>query len=393
MKLVDVAEFYSEQGGGVRTYIDQKLAASATLGHETVILAPGPEDRVDARQGGRIVWLKSPVEPLDPRYHRFKDPGPVHAALDREAPDLVEGSSPWAGGRIVADWPGPAPRAFFIHQDPVAVYPHTFLDRRLGPDTVDRLFFWFWRYLRRLNNRYDTSIVSGQWLADRLARFGLAHLHAVPLGVRKDAFSPGLRDLQTRRAMLAACGLDGRDDALLLISVSRHHPEKRVGPMIEAVARLNRRRPVGLYLIGDGPFRKRIDRLAAKVPQVHVAGYLRDRAALARALASADAMLHGSAAETFGLVLAEALASGLPLVVPDRGGAADLADPTCAETYRPGDPADCAAAVMRLVARDRAELSAAAARAAAERVHSPEDHFRALFAHYDTVIAGSGRAA
>ena len=41
MKVADVSEFYSEQGGGVRTYVLQKLAASARLGHETVIIAPG----------------------------------------------------------------------------------------------------------------------------------------------------------------------------------------------------------------------------------------------------------------------------------------------------------------------------------------------------------------
>ena len=388
MKLVDVAEFYSEQGGGVRTYIQQKLAASAALGHETVIVAPGAETRTDRRPGGRIEWIAAPPERFDHRYHRFDKAAPVHALLDREQPDLVEGSSPWEGGRIVADWPGTAAKAFFLHQDPVAVYPHTFLDSALSPAAIDRLFFWFWRYLRRLNNRYDTGIVSGQWLADRLSRFGLRNLHAVPFGIAKDAFSPALRADAERRRMLAACGIDPADpDALLLISISRHHPEKRISTLIDAVACLNRRRPVGLYLVGDGPFRGRVTRLAARCPQVYVAGFLRDRQALAAALASADAMLHGSAAETYGLVIAEALVSGLPLVVPDRGGAVELSDPAYAELYRPGDARACARAVERLAGRDADRLRAAAVAAGRDRVREPLDHFRALFAHYQAVAA------
>ena len=42
MKVVDVAEFYADKGGGVRTYIHQKLEAGARLGHEVVVIAPGP---------------------------------------------------------------------------------------------------------------------------------------------------------------------------------------------------------------------------------------------------------------------------------------------------------------------------------------------------------------
>ena len=74
-------------------------------------------------------------------------------------------------------------------------------------------------------------------------------------------------------------------------------------------------------------------------------------------MASADALIHGSAAETFGLVLAEALCSGTPLVVPDAGASATFAGPGYAETYRAGDAADGAAAILRLLSGDRAAQS------------------------------------
>src|SRR5688572_12581663 len=118
MKLVDVNEFYAERGGGVRTYVDAKLAAGAALGHEVVVVAPGPEDREERRAGGRIVWIKSRPMPIDPRYYLLLRERAVHEVLDREQPDVVEGSSPWTGGVICARWRGSALRSFVFHQDP-----------------------------------------------------------------------------------------------------------------------------------------------------------------------------------------------------------------------------------------------------------------------------------
>ena len=80
----------------------------------------------------------------------------VHRIRDREAPDVVEGSSPWSGGWFVARWPGRAVKTFIFHQDPVAVYPQTFLGHRLGVDRVDRMFGWYWAYLRRLSARFSS---------------------------------------------------------------------------------------------------------------------------------------------------------------------------------------------------------------------------------------------
>ncbi|MEM1103916.1 MAG: glycosyltransferase [Pseudomonadota bacterium] len=386
MKIVDIAEFYAEQGGGVKTYIDQKLEAGSACGRTCVVIAPGPEDRVEQRGAGKVVWVKSPRHPIDPRYFVFKKPSQIHDILDAERPDVVEGSSPWRGGRIAASWRGDALKSFFIHQDPVAVYPQTFFGRRFGAERVDAMFGWFWSYLRKLSGQFDTSIVSGEWLADRLETFGLRRPFAAPFGIDKSAFSPDYRCETRRREMLAACGIDD-PNAKLLITVSRHHPEKRLGAMIDAFQQVSADRPLGLYLIGDGPTRKWVERKAGRVKGAHVAGVIRDRALLAKSLASADAMVHGGAAETYGLVIAEALCSGLPIVAPNMGGAAELCAPAYAETYAPGDAAAFAEAIRRILQRDREALSAAAAEAAETGIGSPLEHFENLFAHYDAMIA------
>ena len=105
-------------------------------------------------------------------------------------------------------------------------------------------------------------------------------------------------------------------------------------------------------------------------------------------MASADALIHGSAAETFGLVLAEALCSGTPLIVPDAGATATFAGPGYAETYRAGDAVDGAGAILRLLAGDRAGAIAGAALAAANaQVFTVEQHFEKLFEIYERIVA------
>ena len=392
MKVIDVAEFYSPQGGGVRTYIHQKLKAAAAAGHELVIVAPGPENREDHNEQGRVIWIESPPERLDPRYHRFTDEAVIHRVLDAERPDVVEGSSTWTGGAAVASWSGDAVKALILHQDPVAVYAHTFLDWALSPSRIDWLFGGFWRKLNALNRMFDTTVVSGQWLKARCESFGLERMHAEPFGIDMSQFGPERRSDARRAEMLKACGLHD-PNAVLLVAVSRHHPEKRLGTVIDAVRELNEYRSIGLYLIGDGLIRWWVERQAAAAQSVHVAGMVRDRDMLATTLASADAMVHGGAAETFGLVIAEGLRSGLPLVVPNRGGAADLADPTYAETYTPGRAGACRDALQRLLARDLATARAAAATAGAQ-VRTPDAHFEGLFAHYASLCAApDGRLA
>lgn len=381
MKLVDVCEFYTEHGGGVRTYIHQKLAASAAAGVDCTILAPGAEDRVEERSGGRIQYLKSPRHFIDARYHVFKESAPVFAALEALAPDVVEGSSTWRGGELAAAWPGAAARAFFIHQDPVAVYGHTILGRIMSFQAVDRLAGGFWRHLGRLAARFDVSVVSGAWLSERLASMGLPRPVAVPFGIEKTTFSPAMRDEGLRLEMLRQCGCED-PDGLLLIAVSRYHPEKRIGMLIDAFEAVRAVQPAGLWVIGHGPIRAWVEGRARRAKGVHLSGPIWDRQKLAATLASADVFLHGGAAETFGLAVAEGLASGLPLIVPDLGGASDLAGQGYAISYPAGRADACAAAIGAFLQRDRAEMRASALADGAAKLREPKAHFDELFALY-----------
>jgi alpha-1,6-mannosyltransferase len=387
MKIIDVAEFYAPRGGGVRTYIDLKLRAARAHGHELVVVAPGERDHSEQRESERIIWVESPQLPVDPRYRLLVRESAVQRILDAEAPDILEASSPWTGAWIAARYRPksgkPVHKSLVYHHDPVAVYAQTWLGARFGAERVDGWCGGYWRYLRQLSSHFDLTLVSGAWLARRLAQHGVKNTKAVPFGVEKALFQQVRPDPELRRELLRRAGAP--TDAALLICVSRLHPEKRIGTLTAAVAELAKRRDVALVVYGDGPFGAYYRARARKLP-VYFAGLTRDRHQLARALASSDALLHGSSAETFGLVVAEALCAGLPIVVPNAGGVVELASAPYAETYAAGDAKGCAAALERLLERDQAELHTAARLAAETRVLSHNQHWERLFASYAALL-------
>lgn len=381
MKIIDVAEFYTDEGGGVKTYINQKLKAASRLGHEMVIIAPGRKAFEEERHGGRVIWVQGPPLPLDPRYVILWREKEVHRILDREKPDIVEGSSAWTGGHFAGNWKGDAIKTLIFHQDPVAVYPQTFLGEFMALDRIDRLFGFYWRYLERLSNKFDATIVSGTWLRDRVKKYGLNNPIAVPFGINKDFFSPCRRDDELRVSLLDKLGLDA--SAKLFICISRYHPEKRLSTIIDGFIEASENKKIGLIVFGSGPIKKWIEYKAGKSPFVKLMGFTSDRDELADIMASSDYFVHGSGAETFGLVVAEAVCSGLPVVVPNRGGALELADPSFAEIYKTGDSHDLAVKIKDITERDRGSLCSSAAEAAENRINTVDEHFDNLFALYE----------
>lgn len=391
MKIVDVSAFYAPHGGGVKTYVEQKIRAMAQRGHELAIVAPSDRDAVEPRgENCRIIHVASPTMPLDRRYRYFADAAPVHAVLDTERPDFVEASSPWRTASIVAEWQGAAPRALVMHADPLAAYAYRWFGPIAERATIDRHFQWFWNHLRRNARRFDRVLCANRSFATRLTAGGVANVATAPLGIDSGVFSPGHRDEALRADLLARCGLG--PDARLLLGIGRHSPEKRWPMVIDACQRASLRRPIGLVLVGGGRDSGRIRRHAGANPHVHLLAPVADRLLLARLMASADALIHGCEAETYGLAAAEAAASGLPLIVPAEGGAADLVLPGHGEHYEPASSRAAAAAIERLLDRDLHSLHAAT-RAATGRITTVDDHFDGLLRDYGGLLAADRLAA
>jgi len=384
MRVVDVNEFYSPTGGGVRTYLDRKMGMMADLGHELIVIACARENRIEDRiGGGRIYWVKSPPLPFDKNYGLFNKAEPIVKLLDELKPDVVETSSPWRPAWIVGNWQGDALKVFFAHNDNLGAYPQRWLDGIATPIQVEQMCAVYTRYMARFLEKFDAFVTNGPALAKRHARRGLTVHAAMPLGIERGHFSPNLRDERLRVSLLEQLGLP--PEGHLLLGLGRHHPEKRWSMVIDAVEGAGADMPVGLILIGDGVERARLERRIAGSPHIRLFRPVYDRPRFSRILASCDALIHGSDAEPFGLVASEALASGLPLIVPDEGGCAELADPLYAETYRARDGRSAAAAIRRLFSREPSILRAAT-RVAAGKVRSDLDHTVELMNYYESLI-------
>jgi alpha-1,6-mannosyltransferase len=385
MRIVDVCAFYTPAGGGVRTYVERKLRAAPAAGHEMVILAPGNENRIEEVAPGAIIaTIAAAPFPLDRNYHYFDDQDRLHAALDQWRPDLVEVASPWTSAAMVGRWRGDAPRALIMHCDFLSAYPYRWLQGMFSISTIDRQLEWYWRHLRRLDRQFDFVVSASDDLTARLRAGGVAKARTIPMGVQPGVFSPDLRDEDLRREMLEQCGLP--PEATLLVGLGRMAPEKRWPMICEAVLAAGSHHAVGLVLFGAGRDRARVIRATRGSPHIVVAPAIADRDRLARMLASADALIHGCEAETFCMVAAEGAASGLPLILPDRGGAADHYRPGCGIRYAACDARDLGEQLTAFLGDDpQGERRRAVAQASEVRLM--DAHFADLFAVYERAPA------
>lgn len=198
-------------------------------------------------------------------------------------------------------------------------------------------------------------------------------------GVDAEQFHPRFR----REAVRAALS-DGHPEEVLLLYVGRLAPEKNLEGLRAVLENVPNTR---LALVGGGPQREALAAHFAGLP-VHFAGYRNGRD-LAEAYASADIFVFPSAFESFGLVILEAMAAGLPVVSTRVGGACDLiTEGETGYTVEVGDVQGMIEGVRRLASSaDTLKAAQRAARAHAERFDWSAI-MDALIACYAAIIAG-----
>jgi glycosyltransferase involved in cell wall biosynthesis len=193
-----------------------------------------------------------------------------------------------------------------------------------------------------------------------LARRSLEERGAAPERIRIFANTidvPAWRERATqlraqREDVRAGLGLDDGD--VLVISVGRLAVEKGIDTLIRAVADAGDER-LALVLAGTGPERAHLERLASELGvRLRASGEL-DADELARVYVAGDVFALLSSRETWGVVVNEAAASGLPLVLSDQVGAAHdlLRDGENGFLVPAGEPASAARALRQLASDDR----------------------------------------
>ncbi len=341
MHLVDITMFYAAEGGGVSTYLNAKarwLAQRSRIAHS--IVSP------NVHSGGAAPALvEIPAMPF-PGIHGYRMPlsvGSTASILRALQPDLIEigdaGPGAWAALRTK--------RELGI---PVVAFYHSDLPRLMANRFGELAMRGTRSYLARLYRQCDMVMAPSRLMVQQLADMGVDGAIHQPLGIDVGIFRTQRRIGTLRQHLRLPPG------ARLLVYAGRFTAEKKLAVLIDAVRKLGR--PYHLVLVGGGESLPRY-------PQITYIPFKRDQRVLARLLASCDVMVHPGDCETFGLIVLEAMACGLP-VVATGGGVAELVDEHTGLVVRPNSVDSLAEGIEAIFCRDLAALGANARRKAQE---------------------------
>lgn len=315
MRVVQLANLVTPTSGGIRTVVGALGRGYAERGHDRHLVRPGRRATRARGPDGATWTLPGVPVPGSGGYRVLLRRRPVADLLERLEPDVVEVSDRWTLP-WVADWATArgVRSVALVHEhlaQTVAAWPGVSTGAaELVAARADA----------RLVARFDAVVCGSRHSA---GPFGDA-AQVVPLGVDLARFTP--------------CDTNERSGPARLVVVGRLATEKRPDLAIETVRTLTRRGlHVHLDVVGDGPLRRRCERVAAGLP-VTFHGHVADRRRLASTIAGADVALAPCPIEAFGLAALEALACGTP-VVSTGGGPADLLEPERGDLFAPG-PSD-----------------------------------------------------
>lgn len=374
MRVLYCTDTYPPQVNGVSVVTAISVAGLRERGWDVHLIAPKYPDCVAHDADPNMMAIPSVALPLYPDVRLVApDYIAVRETIDRLRPDLVHCTTEFLVGRLgqVA-----AARAGV----PVVTSYHTDFSRYMASYGVPWLAKPVSRYLARFHRRARRTFTPSHASCADLELLGVSDVVVWGCGVDAERFHPSHRSEELRVKL----GVDG---AFTFLYVGRLAAEKGVGVLMDAYRRAEAQLPPGttrLVIAGAGPEEQRL-RAAAPAGTVFL-GFLERERELPALYASADAFAFASTTETLGLVVLEAMASGLSVVAAPAGGVAEhLRDGENGIAYPANDVEACAAAMVRLV-RDgalSARLRAGARRTAealswAAELDRLDESYRAL---------------
>jgi 1,2-diacylglycerol 3-alpha-glucosyltransferase len=340
MRIGFFTDTYTPQINGVVTSIKLFTDALERSGHEVYVFAPTPRQPSDT---ARIVRIPSVPFAFQPEM-RLASIYSQHAyrLVRRANLDVIHSHDPFAIGLF-----GLAVAKRFR-------LPHVHTYHTLFPEYVH--YIWETRFTRAMAQRLsrdfcdqcDLVLAPSTKIERALARWGVkAPVSLLPTGVDVQRFAQG--DPKAAGVLRARLKIPETDR--LLTFVGRVGLEKNLDTLVEAVSRV-KTPGVRLLIVGNGPYRPDLERHIAALgisTRVTFAGYL-GLEDVAAAYAGSELFFFASQSETQGLVVAEAMASGLPVVAVQDLAVGDAVTDGVNGFLTPDRPADLAAAADRVLA-------------------------------------------
>jgi phosphatidylinositol alpha 1,6-mannosyltransferase len=384
MRVLYCTDTYPPQINGVSVVTALSVAGLTRRGWECAVIAPRypgamhAEWNGDTELGGNGEVLSLPSVPL-PLYPEirlaFAGRGMVGRMVERFRPALIHCETEFTVGRM-------GQRAAARWNIPLVSSYHTDFGRYTEAYGLPRLRRHVAAYLARFHRRSARVYTPSSVARRELQRLEVRDIEVWGRGVNATVFSPGRRSPEGR----AKLGVGNR---FTYVYVGRLAAEKQVHTVLEAYRRASHLLPGELHLViaGTGPDESALR--AAAPPGVDFLGFLDRPTQLPDLYANADAFVFASVTETLGLVVLEAMASGLPVIAAPVGGVTDhLRDCVNGLAYEAGN-AEAMARAMVLLATDRqlTRQMSRAARRSAEAL-SWESELDRLDQSYREVLAG-----
>ncbi len=311
MRIAIFSEVYWPMVSGVSLVLQRLVAALEARGHIVRVYTAAyelPAGVVDHPQ-----VYRAPSRPLflypDVQWG-FPDWTAIRDDFGAFRPDVVHLATEFAMG-------GMGLRLARVHEVPIIASAHTDYERYAGRYHLEWLMPAGWRYLRWFYGHAVRVLCPSPQYERHLQLRGVRHTGIWSRGVDHEAFSPAHRGQEAR----AALGI--RPDHAMVLYVGRLAAEKNLHLLLEGWQQIAVRHPhARLVVVGTGPLE---EGLRAEVPRGVVLAGVRTGAELSAIYASADCFAFPSSTETFGNVLLEAMASGLPALAVGAGGVLDFA--------------------------------------------------------------------
>jgi glycosyltransferase involved in cell wall biosynthesis len=330
---------YTPQINGAVSSIRLFSAALERLGHEVYIFAPTPRQPGD---GPRIVRIPSMPFAFQPEMRLASlYSQQAYRLAQRAKLDIVHGHDPFAIGLF----------GFAVAKRFRLPYVHTY--HTLYPEYVH--YVWETRFTRAMAERLsrdfcdqcDLVLAPSTKIEKALKEWGVTKpVVILPTGVDADRFAA--TDPADAARLRVRFGIPEGDR--LLIFVGRLGREKNIQLLIDAMA-LIKTPGARLLVIGNGPYHSELDRRIVRLgvgDRVTFTGYLQPED-VAAAYAASEIFFFASTSETQGLVVAEAMASGLPVVAVDDLATADAVADGVNGLLVPERAEDLAAAADRVL--------------------------------------------
>jgi glycosyltransferase involved in cell wall biosynthesis len=312
MRIAIITENFLPKLDGVTRTLAKLLEHLQLTGHEAMLL--GPESGMEKYAGAEVIGTAGLPLPFYPEL-KFNFFRPLFMRrLTEFNPDIVHIVDPvilGATGLAVAR---------FLNKPLVSSY-HTNLAAYCEHFGFPLLTKPMWSYNRFVHNQCVLTFCPSPSTAAMLRSQGFEHLRIWPRGVDTTIFRPERRDEALRASWLRE--RPSSKNMTVLLYVGRVSWEKNLRLLIQAYQAMDHSQ-CHLVIVGEGPAHAEIQEILTNVP-VTFTGYLRGEA-LATAYASADVFAFPSRTETFGQVVLEAMASGLPVVGLLSEGVCDLVE-------------------------------------------------------------------